>query len=135
SLRWMSPLVVLFLVPTRETWVLPVLLATGVIWWTRQRALASATLLATLAATAFTYTRPSAPGRFHTILKILHDGRVALTHPDQALWTVFFGAGFAAFLALLLLPRWQRLRGEARIVLVIACVQLVEAPLSGGDSR
>jgi hypothetical protein len=134
-LRRISPLAVLLLIPTRETWVLPLLLATGVLWWTRQRILASATLLATVVAGAFTLTRPSAPGRFDTVLKVLHDGRVSLMHPDQAVWIVFFGVGFLAFLAVLLLARPRRLRGPTGIVFAIACAQLVQAPLSGSDSR
>jgi hypothetical protein len=133
SLRWLSPLAVLLLVPTREAWVLPLLVATGVLWWMRQRALAAGTLGATLASAAFTFTRPRAPGRYDTVIQVLHDGRVTLTHPDHALWAVFFGVGLAAGLGLVLFTRRERLRGPIGLVLGVACAHLVQAPLAGTD--
>lgn len=137
ALRAVSPLLVLLVVPTREAWLLPLLLATGMMVWMRRRLLATATLIATLAAAVFTFTRPSwsvGPwSRYSTVVQVLHDGRVAVTHPDNALWAVYFGVGFAAALALLLLVRWQRLRGPLGIVFVIAVGHLVQAPLAGTD--
>jgi hypothetical protein len=136
ALRAVSPLLVLLLVPTREAWVLPLLLATGVMVWMRRPFLATATLGATLAAAVFTFTRPSwsvgAWSHYSSVVQVLHDGRVALTHPDHTLWAVFFGVGFAAALALLLLSR-QRLRDPLGIVFVIAVGHLLEAPLAGTD--
>jgi hypothetical protein len=139
SLRWLSPLVVLLVIPTREAWVLPLLLATAVLWSLGERRLATATVISTLAASAFTFTQPTSSvgpwAHFSTMLKVLHDGRESLTHPDQAIWVVFFGVGFTAFLALLVLVRRQRLRGPTGVVVAVACGQLVQSPLSGVDSR
>lgn len=137
SLRSVSPLVVLLLIPTREAWVLPLLLAAGVLWWMRDRVLAAATLAAILIGAAFTFTRPSASGgawsHYSGLIQVLHDGRMTLTHPDHALWGVFFGVGFVAFLAVLLFARWRRLRGPVGIVLAIACGHVLQAPLAGTD--
>jgi hypothetical protein len=132
-LRWLSLLVVLVVVPTREAWVLPLLLAAGVLWWKGERGLAAATAVATLAAGVFTFTRPSAPGRYSAVIQILHDGRVTLLHPDHAAWAVLFGIGLAPAIAVLLFARWQRLRDPVGIVLATACGHLVQAPLAGTD--
>jgi hypothetical protein len=137
SLKWASPLVALLLVPTREASILPLLLAAGVLWWMRQRALAAATAVATVLGTVFTLTRPTSTvgpfGHFSSAIQVLHDGRVTLMHPDRALWSVFFGAGFVTFLALLLFARRRQLRGPVGIVLAVACAHLVQAPLGGTD--
>ena len=132
-LRWMSPLLALVLVPTREAWLLPLLLATGVMVRRRQRALAAATLVAALGGGVFTLTRPSAPGAYNDIIQILHVGRLTLTRPDHALWSVAFGAGFAAFVALPLLIRWRHLSAPTGVVLAVAVGLLVQAPLGGVD--
>jgi hypothetical protein len=135
--RALSPLLALLLVPTREAWLLPLLLATGVMVWMRHRVLAAATLVASLAGAVFTVTRPTwsvGPwSHYSTVVQVLHDGRVVLTHPDHALWAAFFGVGFAAVLALLLLTRWHALRGPLGIVFVVAVGHLLQAPLAGTD--
>jgi hypothetical protein len=133
ALRFLSPLVVLLLVPTREAWLFPLLFATCVFWWMRQRALAAATLAATLASAAFTLTRPEAPGHYSTAIQVLHDGRVTLTHPTHAMWAVLFGVGLAAGLGLVLFLRRERIRGPVGLVLAVACAHLVQAPLAGTD--
>jgi hypothetical protein len=137
SLNWLSVAVALILIPTREASILPLLLASGVLWWMRQRALAATTAVATVLGTVFTFTRPTSTvgpfGHFSSAVQVLHDGRVTLMHPDRALWSVFFGAGFVTFLALLLFARRRQLRGPVGILLAIACVHLVQAPLGGTD--
>jgi hypothetical protein len=137
SLNWLSVPFALIMIPTREASILPLLLASGVLWWMRQRALAAATAVATVLGTVFTFTRPTSTvgpfGHFSSAVQVLHDGRVTLTHPDRALWSVFFGAGFLTFLALLLFARRRQLQGPVGIVLAVACVHLVQAPLGGTD--
>jgi hypothetical protein len=113
------------------------LLATGVLWWIGERALAAATAVATLIGTVFTFTRPTSTvgpfGHFSSAIQILHDGRMTLMHPDRALWSVFFGAGLVTFLALLLFTRGRQLRGPVGIVLAFACAHVIQAPLGGTD--
>jgi hypothetical protein len=137
ALRALSPLAAVVLIPTREAWLLPLVLASGIMWWSRERKLAVATVLATVAGAVFTYTRPTLTvgpwAHFSTVTQVLHDGRMTLTHPDHALWAIFFGAGFVWFLALALLPRWRQLEMPVWIVLAVACGHLIQAPLGGTD--
>lgn len=137
SLRWLSVPVALLLIPTREASIVPLLLAAGVLWRIRRRALAAATVVATSIGTIFTFTRPTSTvgkfAHFSSAIQILHDGRVTLIHPDRALWSVFFGAGFVTFLALLLIARRRQLPGPVGVVVTVACVHVLQAPLGGTD--
>lgn len=135
--NWLSPPIALLLIPTREASIVPLLLAAGVLWWMRDREIAVATAVAVALGTVFTFTRPASTvgpfGHFSSTIQVLHDGRVTLMHPDLALWSVFFGAGFVSLLALLLFARWRGLRGPVGIVLAIAIAHLLQAPLGGTD--
>jgi hypothetical protein len=136
-LNWLSVPVALLLIPTREASIVPLLAAAAVLWWMHQRQLAAATVVATVIGTLFTFTRPTSTvgkfGHFSSAIQILHDGRMTLVHPDHALWSVFFGAGFVTFLALLVLACRHRLRSPAGVVLALACVHVLQAPLGGTD--
>jgi hypothetical protein len=136
-LNWLSVSIALLLIPTREASIVPLLAAAAVLWWMRQRPLAAATVVATVIGTVFTFTRPTSTvgkfGHFSSAIQILHDGRMTLVHPDHALWSVFFGAGFVAFFALLVFACRHRLRSPVGVVLAIACVHVVQAPLGGTD--
>jgi hypothetical protein len=133
-IAWLSPLVILVLIPTREAWVIPLLAATGVLLWGGRRRLAAATLGATVVAAAFTLTRPTGPGRYDAVLEVLHNGRVALTHPDESAWAALFGVGVVSALALLLLADWRSLRGPVGIVFAVALAHLVQSFVAGADA-
>src|SRR3712207_7266995 len=51
---------------------------------------AAATSILALAAAAFALTRPSTGASFSTTASFLHQARVALAHPDDAVWAILF---------------------------------------------